>query len=225
MTDLAFIDPNAAHDQWVREHEWHLALLPDLVEAIVDACLPTIPVGLGSRFDKDQLTGGGYLDNMRTLDAFIVSGGGRIVSQGAAADARELWGELLTYLEAAAQVVSRPIRPVPAVGRTVNADPLTARGEALIAAGWLIDHGDRIAEAPVLDKEPADLFTLIRHLRGRYGVFPHPRRARLALCTICGEAAVRTWWATSSDGRPRSIEVRTCSTCGDEHREDEGKTA
>ena len=222
MDPLTIIDPNAAHDQWVREHEWHLAILPDLIDAIVDATLPEIPVGGGSRFDKDQITGGGYLDNMRALDAYTVSAGGRIIGQGAAADARELWYELITYLGAAAQVVSRPIRPVPPVGNTVNADPLTARGEALLAAGWLIDHGDRIAEAPVLDKEPTDLFTLIRHLRGRYGVFPHPRRARLAICTVCGETTVRTWWATSRDGRARSVEVKTCSTCGDEHREDEG---
>lgn len=225
MSELTIIDPNAAHDQWVREHEWHLALLPDLVDVIVDETLPTIPVGLGSRFDKEQLTGGGYRDNMQLLDAFMVGNGGRIVGQGAAGDARELWTELLDYLDAASRVVDRPIRPVPDVGRTINADPLTARGEALLTAGWLIDHGDQIAEAPVLATEPTELFRLIRHLRGRYGVFPHPRRAPLALCTVCGNTTVRTWWATSADGRARSIEVRTCSTCGDEHREDEGKTS
>lgn len=224
MNDEQVIDPQAAHDRWVREHAWHLDILPAVVEAVVDACLPQIPVGLGSRFDKEQLTGGGYLDNMRLLDVFEVDGG-RLVGQGPVADARELWGELIAYLDAAAKVVTNHARPVPSVGRKVNADPLTARGEALVTVGWLIDHADQIAEAPVLAVEPTTLFTLIRRLRGVYGVFNHPRRSRPTLCLVCGETTVQTFWATAEDGRARAVEVKRCQTCGDERREDERKTA
>lgn len=217
MSALEVIDPAAAHDRWVREHEWHLEVIPGLIEAVVDACLPQIPVGLGSRFDKEQLTGGGYRDNMQLLD--------RLDGPGPVADAEQLWGELIEYLDAAVQVVTRPHRNVPDTPRKVNADPLTARGEALVIIGWLIDHADQIAEAPTLTREPTDLFALVRALRGRYGVFPHPRRARPAVCRVCGETAVLTSWATSSTGVRHSVEVKTCSTCGDTSREDEGDSA
>ena len=62
MTDITMaIDPDAAHDQWVREHEWHLGLVPAILEALVESTLPQLPVSRGgSRFDKDQITGGGF---------------------------------------------------------------------------------------------------------------------------------------------------------------------
>lgn len=213
MTDLQhMLDPDAAHDRWIREHRWHLDLIPDLIYVIVEATLPTIPVGHGSRFDKDQITGGGYIDSMRILDG---------MDAGAVVDAQELWTEVVDYLESAREAVAKPSRPAPTVSRRPDADPLTARGIALGVAGWLIDHGEQIATAPVLAREPDALFTMIRHLRGRYGVFQHPRRQPLERCVVCGEVKVETRWATSKDGRARSVEVKRCAHCGHEIREDE----
>lgn len=217
MTDITMaIDPAAAHDLWVREHEWHLNLVPAIIDAIVEATLPKLPVSRGgSRFDKDQITGGGYFDAI-PIDQFDYTGGG-FTYRGAAADARELWTELVEYLDAAVRVVEEPARPVPVVSSRPDADPLTAKGIALVTVGWLIDHGDQIAEAPVLTREPTDLFALIRRLRGRYGVFSGPRRQKPETCLVCGEPEVRSHWVNGTSG-PRSVEVKRCRTCGDETR-------
>lgn len=235
MTTMTIIDPDATHRRWVQEFTWHLDLIPVLMDVLVDATLPTIPVGKGSRFDREPITGGGYTDNMRILDSFEVLAtgdtGGRLVGQGAAAEAAELWEWLTGYTSAVSSWLNHsvdvPWAPdfPPVMDRRPNADPLTARGLALVTVGWLIDRADQIAPLTELESHREAMFTLIRHLRGRYGVFNHPRRARPALCTVCGEYAVRTSWATSKDGRARSVEVKRCSTCGDEHREDEGTNA
>lgn len=219
MTDLQIIDPQAAHDQWVREHEWHLELVPAIIDALVESTLPQLPVSRGgSRFDKDQITGGGFYDTTPTVH-FDYDRYAGIIKQGPAADARDLWLELVTYLDAAVQVVMTPIRSAPGVGYRVNADPLTAQGEALVTVGWLIDHGEQIAAASTLAKEPDELFRLIRHLRGRYGVFNSPRRRKPEACNICGEYQVRSTWVGSRIG-PRSVEVKRCRTCGHETREE-----
>lgn len=220
MTDITrAIDPDAAHDQWVREHEWHLALVPGIMDAIVEATLPKLPVSRGgSRFDKDQITGGGFFDAIPT-DQFDYNQGG-FAYRGAAADARDLWGEVVVYLEAAVSVVAKPTRQAPVVSSSPDADPLTAKGIALVTVGWLIDHGDQIAEAPVLTREPTELFDLVRRLRGRYGVFSGPRRQKPALCEICAEWEVRSHWVNGTVG-PRSVEVKRCRTCGHETRGEE----
>lgn len=237
MTLEASFATDAVHRRWVQEFTWHLDLVPVLMDVLVDATLPTIPVGLGSRFDKEQLSGGGYRDNMQILDRLevVAAGdtGGRLIGQGAAAEASELWEWLTGYTTAVSSWLNHDV-PVPYAipagdlppvnARRPNADPLTARGLALITVGWLIDRADRIAELTELEGHREEMFRVIRHLRGRYGVFNHPRRARPALCNICGEPTVRTTWATSKDGRARSVEVKKCTTCGDEHREDERKT-
>lgn len=219
MTDLQIIDPDAVHDQWVREHEWHLELVPAIIDALVEATLPQIPVSrAGSRFDKEQITGGGFYDTTPAVHFDYDTHAG-VQPTGPAADAQELWLELVTYLDAAVQVVMTPTRRSPAVGYRVNADPLTARGEALVTIGWLIDHGEQIAAAPVLAKEPEELFTLVRRLRGRYGVFNSPRRRKPEACEVCGEYQVRSVWIASRTG-PRSVEVKRCSTCGNETRQE-----
>jgi len=215
MSDLQ----DQADRRWRDEFEWHLSIVPVLMDVLVDATLPVIPVGLGSRFDKDQITGGGYRDNMAMADR---------IDTGPVADARDLWDWVIGYTLAVSSWLNHDVPAPyaadipPVVDRRVNADPLTARGLALVTAGWLIDRADRIVLLTELEDHRAEMFRTIRHLRGRYGVFNHPRRARPTQCTICGEMTVHTRWATSTDGRPRSIEVKTCSTCGDEHREDEG---
>lgn len=218
MSDLQqMIDPDAAHDRWIREHTWHLDLIPDLIYVIVEATLPQIPVSRGgSRFDKDQITGTKQFDISDLVDR---------IDTGAAEDARQFWGEVVEYTQAAARAVLRPSRPAPVLTSRPDPDPLTARGIALTTAGWLIDHGEHIASAPVLDREPDALYVMIRHLRGRYGVFQHPRRQPLGRCVVCGEVKVETRWATSKDGRARSVEVKRCAHCGHEIREDEGAGA
>ncbi len=228
MKVLMVIDADEPHRDWVKQFEWHLDLVPVLIDTLVDETLPSIPVGGGSRFDKDQITGGGYRDNMTIVDRFVIGDRGQLEPTGAAADAAELWEWLTSYTGAVASWLNQSV-PVPyaldlppTVGRRVNADPLTARGHALVTVGWLIDRADQIAEITELETHRDEMFRLIRHLRGRYGVFAHPRRSRPALCLVCGEATVRTWWASSADGKARSVEVKTCSRCGDEHREDEG---
>lgn len=217
---MTIIDPDAAHDQWVREHEWHLELVPAIIDALVEATLPQLPVSRGgSRFDKEQITGGGFYDTTPAVH-FDYDHHAGVQRTGAAADAQELWLELVTYLDAAAQVVMSPMRDCPPVGYRVNADPLTARGEALLTVGWLIDHGEQIAAAPVLAKEPDELFRVIRHLRGRYGIFNSPRRQKPEACEICGEYQVRSSWVSSRIG-PRSVEVKRCRNCGHEIRGEE----
>jgi hypothetical protein len=220
MSELQIIDPDAAHDQWVREHEWHLELVPAIIDALVESTLPQLPVSRGgSRFDKDQITGGGFYDTTPTVH-FDYDRYAGILPQGGAADARELWDELLDYLHAAVKVVEKPTRNPPTLASKPDADPLTARGEALITIGWLIDHGEQIAAAATLAKEPDELFRIIRHLRGRYGVFNSPRRRKPEACDICGEYQVRSVWVGSRIG-PRSVEVKRCSNCHHEIRGEE----
>ncbi len=219
MTDLQIIDPDAAHDQWVREHEWHLEQVPAIIDALVEATLPQLPVSRGgSRFDKDQITGGGFYDSAPTVHFDYDTWAG-VQPTGAAAEAQELWDELSVYFDAAVDVVTEPDRPAPDMARKVDADPLTARGQALIVIGWLIDHGEQLAAAPVLKIEPDDLFRLIRRMRGRHGVFNAPRRRKPELCMVCGEHQVITVWVSSPTG-PRSVEVKRCRTCGNEERQE-----
>ncbi len=228
MTEV--IAPEAVYRRWEQEHTWHLDLVPLLIEVLVDAALPSVPVSRGgSRFDRDQITGGGHVDNMAALDHFDIDGG-VLQPGGAAAEARELWAWLTGYASACSawlnQAVTAPYAAdLPPVVARVNADPLTSCGEALVIVGWLIDRAHRIVDYPELNEHRDEMFRLIRHLRGRYGVFPNPRRARPAMCRLCGTPdAVHTTWATSKDGRARAVEVKTCKVCGDTSREDEGET-
>ncbi|MDA4893283.1 hypothetical protein PFZ55_41125 [Streptomyces sp. MS2A] len=226
MTEIIMaIDPAAAHHRWIREFEWHLDVVPAIMDALVEATLPKIPVSRGgSRFDKIQITGGGHIDNMALLDHFDVTSDGAMVPKGAAADARELWEWVSGYTEACSAWLNRDVyapwaADLPPVAPQVNPDPLTARSIALVTVGWLIDHAEPISEITELDEHRNEMFRLIRHLRGRYGVFNAPRRRPPELCVICGEIAVRSHWVSGTTG-PRSVEVRRCSTCGDETREE-----
>lgn len=222
------IDPDATHRRWVHEFEWHLDVVPPLMDALVEATLPVIPVSrAGSRFDKDQITGGGYFDTLAVFDQFDVTSSGAMIRKGAAADVRELWDWVTAYVGAASAWLNQPVIPpyaadLPPVvpGRRPDADPFSARATALVTAGWLIDRADLIAEIGELEEHREAMFQLIRHLRGRYGVFSSPRRRRPELCALCGEYEVRTRWESGTIG-PRSVEVKKCRTCGDEQREPE----
>lgn len=233
MTDISMaIDPDATHRRWVNEFTWHLDVTPALMDALVEMTLPQIPVSRGgSRFDRLQITGGGYMDTMQILDHFDVTSDGVMVAKGAAADARELWSWITGYTGAVSawlnQAVTAPwaadLPPVAATSR-LQGDPLTARASALVTAGWLIDRADRIAEISELEAHREEMFSLIRRLRGRYGVFNHPRRARPAVCRTCGERAVVVDWVDAGTGSMRPVQGGKCRTCGEIYRS-EGEAA
>lgn len=225
MTDITMaIDPDAAHRRWVNEFTWHFDVTPALMDALVEMTLPQIPVSRGgSRFDRLQITGGGYDDNMQILDHFDVLTDGAMVAKGAAADAQELWSWIVQYTRAVDAWIAAG-RSAPVLADRVDADPLTARSVALVTAGWLIDHADQIAEIGELEPHREEMFSLIRRLRGRYAVFNHPRRARPAVCRTCGERAVVIDWVTPSNGSPKPVQGGKCRTCGEIYRS-EGEAA
>lgn len=222
MTDITMaIDPDAAHRSWVHAFTWHLDIVPPLMDALVEATLPKIPVSRGgSRFDRLQITGGGYQDNMQLLDMFDVVGDGVMVQKGAIADARELWSWIVQYTRAVDAWIA-PARPAPTLTDNPNPDPNQARGEALVTAGWLIDHAALIAEVRELEEHREAMFALIRRLRGQYAVFNHPRRARPATCTTCGERAVVIDWIDAGNGSPKPVMGGKCRRCGEQYRAEE----
>lgn len=221
MSDMLLIDPDAPHREWVRSFEWHLDIVPPLIDALVEATLPRIAVSRGgSRFDKDQITGGGHIDNMQILDHFDVIGDGHLVAGGAAADARDLWAWLTGYTAGVDAWIDAH-RPKPDLAVKVNSDPLTARGSALLIVGWLIDHADEISTVAELEAHREEMFALIRRLRGQYGVFNHPRRARPALCHVCGERRVVVDWVDAGTGSPKPVRAGKCRNCGQVYRTEE----
>lgn len=214
------IDPDATARRWRHEYEYHLDLLAPVMDAIIMMTLPTIPVSRGgSRFDKDQISGGGYFDNV-PLQNVTVDGDGRFVAAGAAADATELWGMVVEYVDAVAAWLRDDTAPN--LEPKPNADPLTARALALTTAGWLIDHTDAVHTLTELEPYREHLFTLIRRLRGRYGVSPTPRKPR-ARCTTCGQRAVAVTWVDGANGSPRPVQVGRCTRCGETYREPEAQ--
>lgn len=193
-----------ASREWHRSFEYHLDIVPPLIEVIVWMTLPSIPVSRGgSRFDKIQITGGGYFDNIPD----------EIPGDAAAHDARELWEWVTRYAAAVAEWI-KPTRPLPSLDTKPNPDPLSARSVALLAVGWLIDHADQVHDVPELDEHTDAMFTDIRRLRGRYGVFPRPRR-QLERCDVCGERQVEFRWADNPNGSPKPVRVGRCRTCGE----------
>ncbi|WP_137843840.1 hypothetical protein [Microbacterium sp. 2FI] len=203
LEQLTFSTEHAARE-WHRAFEWHLDVVPPLIEVIVWMTFPSIPVSRGgSRFDKIQISGGGYFDNIPD----------EIPGDAAAQDAKDLWWWLVEYTRAVAEWII-PDRPAPALDDKPNPDPLSARSVALTTIGWLIDHADRVRDVAELDEHMNEMFTEIRHLRGRYGVFPRPRR-QLDLCRTCGARQVVFGWVSNPNGSPKPIRVGKCRTCGE----------
>lgn len=207
------VHPDQQHRAWIKQFTWHLDCLPPIMDALVTATLPTIGVSRGgSRFDRPQVTGGGYIENVPMLNV-DTDQAGHLIPTGAAADARELWAWITGFVTAVNDWIE-PTRPAPNLGTHPNPDPLSARALALTAAGWLIDHADQVAPIRELDDHRDAMFALIRSLRGRYGVFPHPRTPR-ERCTTCGDRAVVVSWVDSPDGSPKPIRAGKCRTCGE----------
>lgn len=209
------IDPVAALDRWTREFEHHLDLLPPVMDAIVTATIPHIRA---NQTDKIVVTGGGPVDNMTAfLRGIDTTEEGRLVDGGAAADARHLWGMVVEYAEAVTAWEPR-IEHRPTLTPRPNADPLTARSLALTTAGWLIQNAALIEPIHELDDYREALFTLIRRLRGRYGVAPFTRRPR-AFCTTCGTRNVTITWIDNPNGSPKPVRAGKCGSCGQTYQD------
>lgn len=221
------IDPAAAHDRWVHEYEWHLDLVPPIMDALITATLPSIRA---NRTDKIIVTGGGPVDNMTAfLRGIDVATDGRLVDGGAAADALTLWWDFVDYLQAATAWINLdvavPIAPdLPPlagdfrawVSRRPDPDPLIARRVAFASIAWLIDHAGQVAAFEQLEESREGLFAEVRRMRSRYGVMPHTRRPR-AVCTTCGERAVTVTWIDNPNGSVKPIRAGKCRRCGEQY--------
>lgn len=222
MPDILPLDPELAHRRWVREFEWHLDLVPPLMDAIVTETLPRVTVSRGgSRFDRPQITGGGYFDTVEMMLPSLNVGGtsGGVEPSAAARDARALWGMVADYVRRVEPAIE-PTRPAPSLTSAPNPDPLTARAIALETIGWLIDHAAQVEHLDDDDYRDG-MFALIRQLRGRYGVFSHPRQPRRR-CVLCGERAVSVVWVDAVNGSPKPVRAGRCSKCGQIYREEPG---
>ncbi|ALJ20392.1 hypothetical protein [Microbacterium sp. No. 7] len=213
---LDAIDPDQAARRFADELEWHLDIVPPLMDAMITMTIPAIAA---HRQDQTRVTGGGYVDNLTILDHLDVTTEGTITAKGAAVDATDLWAMLVDLLGAVHAWIQPDTAP-PTLDPRPDADPLTARTLALTAIAWLIDHGEQIRTIHELDDYRDALYALIRRLRARYGVHPHPRRARLRHCATCGERAVALTWADNPNGSPRPIRIARCRTCGQTYTEE-----
>lgn len=219
------IDPATAADQWHRQYEHHLDLLAPVMDAIITETLPRITA---ARTGTGRITGGGHVDNMTPfLQAFDQSKHGNGTNAGGAtADATALWWDVIDYVRAVTAWINvdvavpwAPHLP-PTWDPRPDADPLTARALALTTAGWLIDRAHLIQPIRELDEAQDHLFTEIRHLRGRYGVTPRPRRPA-ARCVICGTRTVTVTWVDGPNGSPKPVRAARCRTCGQTYHEGE----
>lgn len=210
---LDAIDPDRQHRVWAHEFEYHLDLIPPIIDAIT---MITIPHIRATQTDRPRITGGGYIDNV-DLAQLRVTDDGHLVDAGAAKDAAELWQWLTAYTDAA-HAWTNTDTPPPALTAKPPADPGAARAAALTAVGWLIDHATLIEPIHELDGHRTAMFTLIRSLRGRYGVHPTPRRPR-ARCTVCGRRTVTVIWADNPNGGPKPIRIAKCADCGETYTE------
>lgn len=217
MNDALALAPDPQHREWVREFEWHLDAVPVIIDTLTTMAIPSISA---VQTDKVRVSGGGYVDNV--LTSFDVTTAGLIVDVGAGRDAAELWTWLVAYTRAVAEWVT-PRRPAPVLAERPNPEPLSARSVALLTVGWLIDHADQIETVTGLDAHRAEMFALIRRLRGRYGVHRHPRRARPGRCGVCGECAVLVDWMEAPNGSPKPVQVGRCKVCGQVYVASEGE--
>lgn len=195
------LDPDQGHREWVRSFEYHLDLLPPLMEVLVWMTIPGISA---SRFDQVKVAGGGELNDIAAL---LATG----ATTEPLLDAVEIWGLVVEYVHSVAASIA-PTRTAPTLTAKPNPDPLLARSIALTTIGWLIDHADQIRYLQD-DEYREHMFAEIRRLRGRYGVFSTARRPK-ARCTVCGEAKVSIVYVKAPNGSPKPVRVARCGMCG-----------
>lgn len=220
---LDAIDPEAASLRAERQNTHHLDLLAPIMDAIVSGTVPSLRASVT---DKIIVTGGGAVDNMTAfLTAFDQSDNGRgINAGGAAADAESLWWEVIEYTRAVTAWLNvnipAPYAPdlPPTWTSRANPDPLTARALAMTTAGWLIDRWHLTEPVRELEDTRDALFTEIRHMQGKYGIHPTPRRPR-ARCATCGSLSVLITWLDNPNGSPKPVKAGKCRSCGETYAE------
>lgn len=194
------IDPEAGYRAWVQQYLWHIDQIPLLIETAGILALPNIGVSRGgSQFDRPQITGGGYYDNVPIRD------------DNATATSHELWVALVAYLNA----IRAHGLTATNLADEVPADPDVARRRAYDAIGWLADHVEQIVDWADLGPLEEELFEIVRRSRGRFGSTGTARRARPRLCTTCGEHAVIVDWIEGANGSPKPIQVGVCKSCNE----------
>lgn len=204
VVDLGF-DPDADWRAWLRRYEWHLDQIPPLVEAMRLAVYP-LGAMVYDRVRVDVSRDGSPLP----------------LREGAVDDADDLWAELVQYTANVVDLLGVPWRsPLrrswrsrgDVAGMRADADPLSARREAMEIVGWLVDAAPTVVGFAELAESEESLFARIRGARARYTVAT-VRRAAPRLCGVCGERAVRVSWVDGLDGSPKPIQVVACSLCG-----------
>lgn len=197
---------------WVRRFEFHLDLIPKLLGALLELATPTVGVSRGgSRFDRPQITGGGFYDSIPTLPA----------DQSAGVEASYLWALFADY----ATAVSEWLNARTVIPTTCPNTPRAAHDTALVIVATLIRHAAEIHQHRELDEFEEEMFREIRRLQRRHlpdhdGVPQHARD-----CRLCGaEKAVRAVCTDALDGSPDPVLIGRCRSCGQEYR-NEGETS
>lgn len=203
------ITPDEQWRRWVERYEWHLGLVPGLLDAMRDD-VPRISSD-SRRYGAERVSssrdGAPLPFNADTLDS-----------------ADELWAALVQYAENVDELLATEaplvLATLPSVGRwraRGEAQGIRSTGDvrrdAFAIVGWLIDRVDWIAPLPVLEESEDFLFTLIRRHRARYLGTPARRESR-RLCPLCrtGEVVVTFVEAPLSTKGER---VAKCSLCGE----------
>ncbi len=203
------LTPEEQWRRWVERYEWHLGLVPGLLEVMRDD-VPRISSD-SRRYGAERVgssrDGAPLPFNADTLDS-----------------ADELWAALVQYAENVDDLLATEaplvLAPLPTVSRwraRGEAQGIRSTGDvrrdAFAIVGWLIDRVDWIAPLPVLEESEDFLFTLIRRHRARYLGAPSRRESR-RLCPLCrtGEVVVTFVEAPLSAKGER---VAKCSLCGE----------
>lgn len=203
------LTPDEQWRRWVERYEWHLGLVPGLLDVMRDD-VPRISSD-SRRYGAERVSssrdGAPLPFNADTLD-----------------NADELWAALVQYAENVDELLATEaplvLAPLPVVDRwrargEVQGIRTTGdvRRDAFAIVGWLIDRVDWIAPLPVLEESEDFLFTLIRRHRSRYLGNPARRESR-RLCPLCrtGEVVVTFVEAPLSTKGER---IAKCSLCGE----------
>ncbi|MBD8218228.1 MULTISPECIES: hypothetical protein [unclassified Microbacterium] len=189
---LDAIDPEAGYRQWVEQYLWHVDQLPNVVQAVGTVAMA--PQRLRAAQLRERVSGGGFIDNMPVVDG--------PESRNAAA----VWQALRAYLSVAA---SRLGVEAPALPPSLPDEPDLARQWAFAANEWMAAWVEHILSWPDLAEKEGELFRLIRRARTRLDTGT-VRRARPAVCELCGEAGVTVDWEEGPDG---PVLLRSCQVC------------
>ncbi|MDQ1174190.1 hypothetical protein QE430_002497 [Microbacterium testaceum] len=186
------IDPEAGYRQWVEQYLWHVDQLPNVVQAV--GTIAMAPQSLRAAQLRERVSGGGFIDNMPVVDGPEFR------------NAAAVWHALRAYLNTAA---SRLGVEAPAIPVMLPDEPDVARQWAFVANEWMAAWVEHILSWPDLAEREGELFRLIRRARTRLDTGT-VRRARPAVCELCGEAGVTVDWEEGPDGPAL---IRACQVC------------